>query len=89
MLTSILAKVQLTTTGNISAASVTGVSGTGSVYTVTVSTGTGSGTLRLDIPASATITDVAGNPLSGLPYSGGEAYHVNKGYKLFLPLLKR
>ncbi len=85
------ADFRLSTTGSISGASVTGVSGTGSVYTVTVSTGTGWGTLRLDIPATATITDLAGNPLSGLPYTGGEAYTVSRGeqYYIFLPLVLR
>ena len=77
----------LTTTGSIAGASVTGVSGTGSVYTVTVSTGTGSGTLRLDVPGTATITDLAGNGLSGLPYTGGEVY--NKLTSLFLPLVHK
>ncbi len=67
----------LTVTG-ITGAAVTEVSGTGEVYTVTVSTGSGSGTLRLDIPAGASITDLANNPLSGLPYTGGESYTVDK-----------
>ncbi len=48
------------------------------VYTVTVDTGTGNGTLRLDIPESAAITDLAGNPLAGLPYESGEVYTINK-----------
>jgi hypothetical protein len=76
----------LTVTG-ISGASVTGVSGSGAVYTVTVSTGTGDGTLRLDIPNTATITDLAGNALSGLPFTGGETYQ--KGYRVALPLIVR
>ena len=82
-----VADFSLTTTGGISGASVTGVSGSGAVYTVTVSTGTGSGTLRLDIPVSAAITDGAGNPLSGLPYTSGEAYTIV--YQIFLPLVSR
>jgi len=77
----------LTTTGSISGASVTGVSGAGSVYTVTVSTGTGSGTLRLDIPGTATVTDPAGNSLSNLPYTSGQVY--NKLTSLFLPLVHK
>ena len=85
------ADFSLSTTGSLSGAAVTGVSGAGSVYTATVSTGTGWGTLRLDIPATATITDLAGNPLSGLPYTGGEAYTVSRGeqYYIFLPLVLR
>ena len=69
---------------------MTGVSGAGSVYTVAVNTGSGNGTIRLDVPASAvTITDLAGNPLASLPYSGGETYTITKGYNIFLPLILR
>jgi hypothetical protein len=82
-----VADFALTLTGSISGASVTGVSGSGAVYTVTVSTGTGNGTLRLDIPTAATITDLAGNALSGLPYTSGETYQ--KVYRVFLPLIVR
>ena len=79
----------LTTTG-VSGASVTGISGAGSVYTVAVNTGSGNGTIRLDVPASAvTITDLAGNPLASLPYSGGETYTITKTYTVFLPLILR
>ena len=66
-----------------------GVSGSGSVYTVTVNTGSGNGSIRLDVPASAAITDLAGNPLAGLPYTGGETYTITKTYSLFLPLILR
>jgi hypothetical protein len=59
-----------TTTG----ASVAGVTGTGSVYTVTVYTGTGPGTIRLDLDAGATILDLGVNPFVG-PYTGGEVYN--------------
>jgi hypothetical protein len=82
-----VADFALTLTGGISGASVTGVSGSGAVYTVTVNTGTGNGTLRLDIPNTATITDLAGNALSGLPFTGGETYQ--KGYRVALPLIVR
>jgi hypothetical protein len=62
----------------VTGASITGVSGSGSVYTVTVNTGTGNGTLRLDIPDNATILDTSNNPLIGLPYISGEAYTIQK-----------
>jgi hypothetical protein len=52
------------------------VSGSGATYTVTVNTGTGNGTIRLDVPVSATINDLAGNPLSGLPFTNGESYTI-------------
>jgi hypothetical protein len=67
----------LTKTGTLTGVAITGVSGGPAVYTVSVNTGTGFGTLRLDIPISATITSVsAGTSVAGLPYSGGESYTV-------------
>jgi hypothetical protein len=75
------------TTGSVSGAAVTGVSGSGTTYTVTVSTGMGGGTLGLSVPVSATIADLAGNPLSGLPYTGGEVYAIL--YTVHLPLVLR
>ncbi len=65
----------LTTTG-VAGASVSGVSGSGATYTVSVNTGTRNGTIRLNVPATASITDLLGNPLSGLPYTGGQTYTV-------------
>jgi hypothetical protein len=77
----------LATTGSIKGASVTGLSGAGATYTITVSTGIGGGTLRLDIPATAIVTDPAGNPLSGLPYTGDKDYAVLIG--IYLPMVLR
>jgi len=77
------------TASGVSGAAVSGFSGAGSVYTVSVNTGTGNGTIRLDVPASATITDLAGNPLAGLPYTGGETYTVEKITWIYLPLIMR
>ena len=77
----------LTTDGTLTGTSVTGVSGSGTTYTVTVSIGAGLGTLRLDIPNTATIIDTAGNLLSSLPYENGEAYTVL--FKIFLPSILR
>lgn len=74
----------LTTGGRVSGPSVLGITGTGATRTVSVGAGAGGGTLRLDIPGSATITDLAGNLLGGLPYEDGEVYTI--WYKLFLPL---
>ncbi|GAB4546835.1 MAG: hypothetical protein Fur002_22250 [Anaerolineales bacterium] len=67
-----------------SIANVTPVSST--VYTVTVNTNQ-NGELRLDVPATATIADLAANPLTA-PYSGGEAYTVNKGNAPTTPVLR-
>jgi hypothetical protein len=68
---------ELTTSG-VSGATITEVNGADDEYTVTVNTGSGSGTLRLDVHASAEITDLAGNPLEGLPYTDGEVYDIQK-----------
>ena len=65
-------------TGGLTGAAVTNVSGSGSLYLVTVNTGSGNGTLRLDVPASATITGLDTNSLGSLPFIGGEAYSVLK-----------
>ena len=73
----------LTTTG-VSGAAVSGVSGSGSVYTVTVNTGSGSGTIRLDVPVTATIIDLAGNPVGGLPFTRGEIYTINKNVEAYI-----
>ncbi len=66
----------LATTG-VSSAAVSGISGSGSVYTVAVNTGVGSGTLRLDVLDNDSITDLSLNPLSaGL--TTGETYTISK-----------
>src|SRR5205814_2259117 len=62
----------------IAGASVTGAAGGGTVWTITVNTGAGSGTIRLDVPNTATINDGVGNALSGLPFTGGQIYTVDK-----------
>jgi hypothetical protein len=77
----------LTTTG-VSGAYVTSISDSGMGYIIAVNTGSGSGTIRLDVPISATITDLAGNPLTSLPYTGGETYvKWIKVFTIFLPLI--
>ncbi|MCS6883627.1 MAG: hypothetical protein RMK84_20105 [Oscillochloridaceae bacterium] len=82
----------LAVTGFLSGASVSNVSGSGATYVVTVGTGTGNGTLRLIVPAGATITDLAGSSLSNLPFTTGEFYNINRfpplEYIIFLPLIK-
>jgi len=62
----------------ITSASIIGVTGSGSSYTVSVNTGIGNGTLRLDIPDTATINDLSGNALANLPYTVGEEYTTRK-----------
>jgi hypothetical protein len=77
----------LTLTG-VTGATVSGVSGGPTTYTVAVSTGTGSGTLRLDVPGTASITDTVGNPLSGLPYTSGESYTIDKTAPTVVSILR-
>ncbi|MBK7455508.1 MAG: hypothetical protein IPJ46_17815 [Anaerolineales bacterium] len=72
----------LTKTG-ASGATVSGVSGTGSLYTVTVNTGTGNGTIRLNVVDNNSIVDGASNPLGGAGvgdgnFITGEVYTITK-----------
>ncbi len=73
----------------INGAVVASVIGAGTTYTVTVNTGVGNGTLRLDIPASAGIADLAGVSLTGLPYAGGETYDILKERRVYLSMVVR
>ncbi|MBN8582808.1 MAG: hypothetical protein J0L96_19240, partial [Anaerolineae bacterium] len=68
----------LFTTG-VTGASVTSVTPvSASVYTVAVNTGSGNGTIRLDVPDTATITDLSSNGLTGIPFTSGETYTITK-----------
>ncbi len=72
----------LVTTG-VAGAEITGVTGSGNLYTVTVSTGTGNGTIHLDVLDNDSILDNLGNPLGGIgigngDFTSGETYDVNK-----------
>jgi parallel beta-helix repeat protein len=71
-----IADFTLATVG-ISGASLTSLSGSSSIYTITASTGSGFGSLRLDIPGTASITDLMNNPVGGLPYTAGEVYTIS------------
>jgi hypothetical protein len=66
------------TTSGVTGASMTSISGSGNTRTVLVNTGTGNGTVRLDMVNSTGITDVAGNSVSGLPYTTGLPYTIYK-----------
>ena len=73
----------LTTTGSVTGASVTGVTGTGSTRVVTVGTGSGDGTIRLDLVDNATISNLFTIPLGGAgsgngDYQSGEVYSIDK-----------
>ena len=73
----------LTNTIGQAGATVSGVSGSGSVYTVTVNTGSPNGTIRLDVMDNNSIVDTASNPLGGVTvgdgnFTGGETYLIIK-----------
>jgi len=67
------AAFNLTTTGSIAGAGITGVTGSGTTYTVTVNTGTGDGTLRLDVNGTGISPTV-----SPAPFTTGQVYTVDK-----------
>ena len=79
---------ELAVNGVINAA-ISTINGTGDTYVITVNTGSGNGSIRLDVPIGATITDLAENPLAGLPFESGEVYTVLKNGRLYLPLILR
>jgi hypothetical protein len=66
----------ITSTG-ITGASITAVSGSGTIWTVSVNTGSGNGTLRLDLLNNGSIVDSANNPLTA-GFTGGQSYTVDK-----------
>ncbi len=72
----------LTATG-ILGATISGVNGSGSSYTVTVNTGSGNGIIRLNLIDDNSILDLAGNPLGGPDagdgnFTDGETYTIEK-----------
>lgn len=81
------ADFDLSVSALLSAAAVTQVTGSEAVYTVTCSTGSGLGTLGLVIPGAATISDLVGNALGGLPYESGEVYTILG--ETFLPVIMK
>lgn len=79
----------LSTTGNISGATITAIDPRedqytpGTTYTVTINTGVGDGTLRLDLIDDDSILDNLSNPLGGTGvgngnFTTGETYTINK-----------
>ncbi|WP_299590008.1 cadherin-like beta sandwich domain-containing protein [Mucilaginibacter sp.] len=64
----------LTTTGTITGASVSSVTGTGPAYTVNVNTGTGDGTILLNVNNATGLLP----GISSLPYTAGQSFTVDK-----------
>ncbi|HXQ37089.1 MAG TPA: hypothetical protein VN843_23970, partial [Anaerolineales bacterium] len=62
----------------VSGPAVSGVSGSGAIYTVTVNTGTGNGMIRLDVLDNNSIIDTDGHFLDN-GFTSGEIYDVIKG----------
>lgn len=56
----------------VSGAAITGVSGSGTAWTVTASTGAGNGTLGLNLVDDDSIVDTASNPLGGTGANNGD-----------------
>ena len=63
----------LNTTGGVSGASITGVSGSGATWTVTVNTGSGDGTIQLQLANSTGMS----LPVSNTPFNG-DTYTIDK-----------
>ncbi len=75
-------------TSGLTGAALDYVSGGPTKWLVGASTGTGDGSLRLDVPAEAEVWDLAGNLISGLPYSAGEVYTIDKTAPTVLSILR-
>jgi len=73
----------LTTTG-VSGAAVSGVSGSGSIYSVAVNTGIWEGTIRLDVVDDNSIKDSSANPLGGVLMSDGN-FNAGEVYTVMAP----
>ena len=75
------------TTTDISNASISEVSGSGSEYSVVVNTGTGDGTIRLDVIDDDSIINAELDPLGTVgigngDFSRGESYTIDKTYPI-------
>lgn len=72
-------------TGTLTGSTVSAVNGSGATRTVTVLTGTGQGQLRLDLATATSaanpgqpIRDLANLTLAGAPFTGGQAYDIDR-----------
>jgi hypothetical protein len=65
------------TTTDLTGASIAGLTGSGTTYTVSVNTGSGNGIIRLDVVDNDTIVNGASSPLAG-GFTQGQVYTVTK-----------
>ena len=77
---------KVTASSQLQGASVLGVSGGPSVYTVTVSTGSGNGTIRLDVVDDDSILNEKNVPLGGFGVNNGN--FTNGQFYILRPLTK-
>jgi hypothetical protein len=63
-------------TSGVTGASILSVSGSGRAYGVTVDRGVGFGALHLEVPVSASVSDLSGAPLEDLPFDDGQSYLI-------------
>lgn len=83
----------LVTTGEITKAKISKVSGTGATYNVTVATGAGSGSLDLALVDNDSVKGVWLNPLGGVgsgngDFTTGESYAIDKTKPVALSILR-
>ena len=64
--------------GGPSGASITGVSGSGTTWTVAANTATGDGTLRLDMVNATGVSGPGDAPVANVPFTTGEPYTIDK-----------
>ena len=70
-------------TSGVSGAAVSGIGGSGSIYTVIVNTGSGDGAIRLDLVDNNSIIDASSIPLGGAgagdgSFTSGQTYTITK-----------
>jgi trimeric autotransporter adhesin len=77
----------------ITGATISNVSGSGSVYTLTVSTGSGDGSLQLNLVDDDSITDLSGNYLgsqgAGNGSFSGQTYTISHTLWIYIPSVKK
>jgi hypothetical protein len=71
--------------GGVSGATIAGVSGSGTIWSVTSNTGTGNGTLGLNLVNGDSISDTAGNILAGA-HTGATLFTGQPVYTIAKPL---